>query len=288
MAIRLGDIQFINSWPVTYGLKAKKIASQLKVVSGVPAQLNRRLLTGELDASAVSSMLYLRHQEEFVPVPGLCIRSEADVASVLVASREPLEKLETKTIGISNQGATTPVLLKLLLKERKLPLTLEVTHLRFPEILEAYPAALLIGDEALQASREKKHWHFWDLGQAWADWTKLPCVFALWVVRRHLVERSPEVLTEIRTDLEASYAWGRAHTEELVQSMQKIFPWEKAFLKQYLNRLSYDFDTKAWEGLRRLSREAEAVGLLEKGTTQALPAKRAGWIREKRQELALR
>ena len=153
MAIRLGDIRFLNSWPVTYALRKGIIPSDVQMVSGTPAELNRKLLTGELDASAVSSILYLRHLEEFVPILKFCIRSESGVHSVLVVSRQPLEKLVGKKIGVSNEGATTPVLLKLLLHQRKLKISLEVTSLRYPKILEEYPAALLIGDEALEASQ---------------------------------------------------------------------------------------------------------------------------------------
>lgn len=271
MVMRLGDIRFLNSWPVTYALGQGRVpAGDLKLVSGSPAILNRRLLMGELDASAVSSILYLRHQEEWVPVPGLCIRSEGAVASVLVVSREPLEKLQGGKIGISNQGATTPVLLVMLLRRSQLRFSLEVTPLRFPEILEAYPAALLIGDEALEAAQSGVPFFTWDLAQEWAEWTKQPCVFALWVIRRRLLEKTPELLNRLQEVLLASYAWGRTHEDALVAAMRRLFPWEATFLRAYLAKLSYELDEKAWEGLKRLAREAEKIGQVPPGTGRKL------------------
>ena len=264
--IRLSDIQFINSWPVTYALRQGIVPADVKSVSGTPAQLNRKLLMGELDAGAVSSMMYLKHHEEFVPVPGLCIRADNAVASVLVVSRRPLKYLEGVTIGMSNQGATTPVLLRLLLKQKRIRCALEVSTLRFPELLEAYPAALLIGDEALQAAQSQEALYTWDLGQSWADWTGQPCVFALWVVRRKLAEQDPEILDRLEAALHASYAWGQSHEEKLIEAMRKIFAWEAPFLKRYLSKLSYDFDAKAWTGLKRLASESEKGGVLAKGT----------------------
>ena len=268
--MNLGDIEFLNSWPVTHALRRGIVSSGVKMVSGTPAELNRRLLTGELDAGAVSSMLYLRHTEEFVPVPGLCIRSDSPVQSVLVVSRQPLTTLKGRTLGVSNQGATTPVLLKILAAQRRLKINLETTPLRFPGILEEYPAALLIGDEALQASQSADGLQWWDLGEAWTAWTKRPFVYALWVMRRSLAEKEPQALEALTEGLRASYEWGGAHQDEMIGEMRKIFPFEATFLRRYLQAISYQLDARAWAGLARFAREAERVGELPRGTARKL------------------
>lgn len=265
MSLRLGDIAFLNSWPVTYALRQGLVGGDVAAVLAPPAELNRRLLSGELDASAVSSLLYLRHQEEFIPIADLCIRSDGGISSVLVVSRKPLEALKGKTIAISNQGATTPVLLKILLKEKKLRMNLEVSSLRYPEILEEYPAALLIGDEALVASQEESLIQ-WDLGEAWARETNLPFVFALWVVRKKFAQEAPEKFSQLSQALHASYEWSKRHPKELVSAMRKTFPWEITFLIRYLSKLSYDLDDRAWKGLRHFAWEAQRLGELPKGT----------------------
>ena len=272
--IQLGEIQFLNSWPVTYALRPQIVESPVHVVASTPADLNRRLLSGELDASAVSSFMYLRHQEELVPVPGLCIRSDGGVHSVLVVSRQPLTTLKGRTIGVSNQGATTPVLLRILAAHRQLKINLEVTQLRFPEILEEYPAALLIGDEALVASQSSENLQWWDLGEAWTSWTKQPFIYALWVVRRQWAQQQPELLEQLKEALQSSYDWGRGHENELITGMRTTFPFEANFLRKYLKALSYEFDAKAWDGLNRFAKEAEAVGELTKGTAQRLSSSR--------------
>ena len=284
MATLLGDIEFLNSWPVTYALRLRLVDGEVKIISGTPAQLNQKLLTGELDCSAVSSMLFLRHLEELVPIPELCIRSDGGVHSVLVVSRQPLEKLRGKTVGVSNQGATTPVLLKILLAHRGLKMNLQVTPLRYPEILQEFPAALLIGDEALVAAQDSALWLrlpegaapgasallTWDLGEAWTSWTKLPAVFALWVMRRKLANEQPRLLGEIGDTLRESLEWGKSHREELIGQMRKIFPLEATFLRRYLSDLSYDLNEKAWAGLRRFAREAERIGESPRGTEKQL------------------
>ena len=269
-ALRLGDIQFLNSWPVTYALRKGIVASDVTVVSSTPADLNRRLLTGELDAGSVSSLMYLRHQEEWVPIPGLCIRSDSGVHSVLVVSYQSLSTLKGRTIGISNQGATTPVLLDVLSRQRQLKINLQVTNLRYPEILEEFPAALLIGDEALEASQSADGLQWWDLGEAWTSWTQLPFVYSLWVIRRPLIEKRPELLQSLQQLLVESYAWGKAHRQELIAVIRKTFPFEVTFLRRYLDALSYDLDAKAWLGLVRFGKEAEAIDELPSGTVRKI------------------
>ncbi len=268
--IRLGDIQFLNSWPVTYALRKGIVPAPVQLISSTPADLNRRLLIGELDASAVSVMMYLRHQDELVPVPGLCIRSDSDVHSVLVVSRQPLTTLKGRTIGVSNQGATTPVLLKILAARKQLKINFETTDLRYPEILEEYPAALLIGDEALEASQSDSGLQWWDLGEAWNEWTDQPMVYALWVIRRQLAEERPSSVEDLRMALELSCSWGKEHQNELIAGMRKIFPFEANFLRKYLQAISYGMDRIAWEGLVRFAKEAEAIGELPKGTAKHL------------------
>ncbi len=267
---RIGDIQFLNSWPVTYALRKGLVETGLQCVPGTPAELNRRLLTGELDAGAVSSFLYLRHPEELVPIPDLCIRSDSGVHSVLVVSRQSLATLKGRTIGVSNQGSTTPVLLKILSNQQRLKINLAVTSLRYPEILEQYPAALLIGDEALRASQSAESLQWWDLGEAWNQWTRQPFVYALWVVRRSVLEKHPGAVEEIHQALETSARWSQAHETELVVAMRRTFPFEITFLRKYLAALSYNLDEAAWKGLRRFAKEAEKLGELPKGTLRRL------------------
>ena len=273
--LRIGDIHFLNSWPVTYALRKGLVEAGLQCVQGSPAELNRRLLTGELDAGAVSSFLYLRHQEELVCVPDFCIRSDAGVHSVLVVSRQSLATLKGRTIGVSNQGSTTPVLLKILSHQQRLKINLAVTSLRYPEILEEYPAALLIGDEALRASQSAEGLQWWDLGEAWNQWTRQPFVYALWVVRRSVMEKHPEALEEVHQALSASYRWAAAHREDLVAAMRKTFPFEVTFLRKYLTALSYRLDEAAWKGLCRFAKEAERLGELPTGSGRTVMVRQA-------------
>ena len=51
--IRLGRISYVNMAPVFYRLE-----TDVQEVQGVPTELNRRLLAGELDVAPISSIEY--------------------------------------------------------------------------------------------------------------------------------------------------------------------------------------------------------------------------------------
>ena len=56
--IRLGRISYVNMAPVFYRLDAR-----VEEVAGVPTELNRRLLGGEIDLAPISSIEYARNAE---------------------------------------------------------------------------------------------------------------------------------------------------------------------------------------------------------------------------------
>src|SRR5438045_5631401 len=147
--------------PVFYRLDAG-----VEEVSGVPTDLNRRLLDGDIDVAPISSIEYARHADRRRLLPRLCGCSEGAVESIQLVSRKPLEQV--RTIAVTPESATSVVLTKVLLPEaRHVPLG------------EGAQAKLLIGDAALKSAFEDPTPHY-DLGRLWLERTGLPMVFAVW------------------------------------------------------------------------------------------------------------
>ena len=273
--LRLGDIQFINSWPVTYALAQGQVGPfSGTMVRGTPSQLNAQLANGTLDVSAISVLAYLQQAEELLLLPDLAIGSESGVNSVLLVSRLPLRELVGQTIAVTEAGATTPVLLRILLEQAHgVSARYEVTPAQFPEVLQRYPAALVIGDEALRALPVARDDYFaWDLGALWRDWAKLPMVYAVWAVRRAVVETAPELVGQLHEALLASKQWGLSHLDQVAQAAAAASGFPAAMVADYFRGIRYELDQPARAGLRRYSECAQALGAVPADTVRALSA----------------
>src|SRR5438270_9640553 len=159
--IRLGRISYVNMAPVFYRLDA-----DVEEVQGVPTDLNRRLLAGEVDLAPISSIEYARHADQLRLLPRLCVGSQGAVDSIQLVSKKPLEQV--RSVAVTPESATSVVLTKVLLPE--------ATHVPSGEEADA---KLLIGDAALKSAFEDPTPHY-DLGRLWLERTGLLMVCAVW------------------------------------------------------------------------------------------------------------
>ena len=158
---RLGRISYVNMAPVFYGLEA-----DVEEISGVPTELNRMLLDGELDIAPIPSIEYARNADRLRILPRLCVSSEGAVDSIQLVTRMPFGQV--RSVAVTPESATSVVLMRILLPKAEIvPLGMEAD------------ATLLIGDAALRSAFEDPTPHF-DLGRLWLERTGLPMVFAVW------------------------------------------------------------------------------------------------------------
>src|SRR6266702_3898066 len=158
--VKLGRISYVNMAPVFY-----RLGAEVEEVQGVPTELNRRLLAGELDLAPISSIEYARNADRLRLLPRLCVGSEGAVDSIQLVSRKPLEQV--RSVAVTPESATSVVLTKVLLPEAE--------HVPLGEEADA---TLLIGDAALQSAFNDPTPHH-DLGRLWLERTGLPMVFAV-------------------------------------------------------------------------------------------------------------
>jgi len=191
-AIKLGRISYVNMAPVFYRLDA-----DVEEVSGVPTDLNRRLIGGQIDVAPISSIEWARNADSLRLLPRLCVSSEGAVDSIQLVSKLPLERV--RSVAVTPESATSVVLTKVLLPDAtQVPLG------------EEADAKLLIGDAALKSAFEDPTPHH-DLGRLWLERTGLPMVFAVWAAPEPLVDG----LTELEDALVASVRAARAEPELL-------------------------------------------------------------------------
>ena len=238
--IRLGRISYVNMAPVFYRLEA-----EVDEVSGVPTELNRRLLAGEIDLAPISSIEYARNAQTLRILPRLCVGSEGAVDSIQLVSRRPLEQV--RSVAVTPESATSVVLTKVLLPEAvQVPLG------------EEADATLLIGDAALRSAFEDPTPHY-DLGRLWLERTGLPMVFALWAA----AEPVPAGIAALEDALVASVRLARAEPENLAFEASQRYGYPAGFLARYFEKLRYRFGPRERAGLYTFLELARDAGELD-------------------------
>jgi chorismate dehydratase len=238
--IRLGRISYVNMAPVFFRLEA-----DVEEITGVPTELNRRLLDGELDVAPISSIEYARNADRLRLLPRLCVSSEGAVDSIQLVSRLPLEHV--RTVAVTPESATSAVLTRVLLPEAaQLPLGAEAD------------AKLLIGDAALRSAFEDPTPHH-DLGRLWLERTGLPMVFAVWAAREPVAE-GVQALEEA---LVASVREARAEPEALAYDASGRYGYPAGFLARYFEKLRYRFGPRERAGLYTFLELARDAGELD-------------------------
>ncbi|PKM76500.1 MAG: hypothetical protein CVU90_12605 [Firmicutes bacterium HGW-Firmicutes-15] len=265
MRPRVGHIQFINCFPLFYGLIEKKFLLEVDLIKGNPTDLNRMLADNLLDLAPISSIAYARNYREYVLMPEISISADGDVKSIYLFSKLPIEQLDGKKIALTNISATSHALLRIIMA-RKYGLAPEYFS-STPELgamlIEA-DAALLIGDDALRAKyNQDPRLYAYDLGKEWKDMTGLPMVFAVWAIRKDFVEKKLGQVKMIKDSFIDSMNYSLEHIEDVAC---KAAQWEEIpadYLVDYFNSLRFDFDERKQEGLMQYYKEAHKLGLIE-------------------------
>src|SRR5581483_10462181 len=222
-----------------------RVDAEVEEVLGVPTELNRMLIDGELDAAPISSIEYARNADKLLLLPRLCVASEGTVDSIQLITRMPLEQV--RVVAVTPESATSVALTKVLLPD--------VQHVPLGEEADA---TLLIGDAALRSAFEDPTPHY-DLGKLWLDRTGLPMVFAVWACPVPLADG----LADLEQALVNSVRTARAEPEQLAYDAAERFGYPAGFLARYFDKLRYRFGPRERAGLYTFLELAQEVGELD-------------------------
>jgi predicted solute-binding protein len=241
---RIGSVPYLNARPLIYGIEEL-------VTLAEPARLADLLYRRQFEAGLVPAAEVLWH-DRYDILDGVAIASDGRVDSVVLAHREPVEKLTR--IAVTPVSRTSVWLLRVLLKARYGTVP-EFYPLPAGATLAEHPAMLMIGDQAIWY----RHQHadpLWDLGTAWKELTGLPFVYAVWALQRGGAAgaRLPQLLRQAKAN-------GLAHLEEIVQDAPEA---TASYRREYLTRcVSYHLGEPEKHGLRRFQRYLNEFGLIE-------------------------
>ena len=234
----IGKIPYLNATPF-YNFLEKE---NFKILSTSPFNLGKFSKENKIDAGLFSLVNFFEQEQELELLDG-CIATRDQVKSVILFSNYVWKDLEHKTIGITDETATSVQLLKILLEKKyRIKANFEVI-----KNTKKFDAILLIGDKALQF-KNKNNFHLtFDLASEWYDWQKLPFVFAVLAMKKNMPLEKKNSLRKI---LQTSLEKGKDNLESV-----GLFHGEKTGLSkneivEYLQGFNYHLGEREKEAIK--------------------------------------
>lgn len=261
--LTIGRIGYLNVLPIYQPLENGTVpGGPFRFVAGPPAELNKRMEQGELDVSSCSCVEYATRPNRYYLVPDLAIGSCGPVQSVLLLSRRPVTALDGREILVSSQTHTSAALLRVLLTQRyRIRVSPRVGDATAELQAGQRPEAILcIGDEALLLRHHSDYPVTLDLGEAWRQWTGLPFIFGVWIVRREAWRSRNKRMVRACTALWQGKAAGLANLESICRHASRRTGLSMEAMRSYFHGLVYDLGEEEQAGLRLFFRHLVAVG----------------------------
>ena len=262
--LTLGFISFLNCVPFFACLKDNGFSGDF--AAGVPSELNRMLQSGELDVSPSSSFEYARNWRDYVILPQHSIASQGPVKSVLLFSPVELHDLEGQNIAITGESATSINLLRVLLREfyQLKNVTDKVPECAIEDLIRQKKPALLIGDRALRMAQNLPAGvKVFDLGELWTRNTRLPFVFALWMIRKDAIAKYAESLKHLGSQLMKSRTQVLAHPHSFAETAARKTGIDAETIANYWQTIDYRLDDEHQKGLKLFFSLCLKYGLLQ-------------------------
>ncbi len=258
---RVGIVSFLNTLPLVYGLEK---LTGLDCRPSVPSLLVGRLLAGEVDIALCSSIDYQRAPEPLVTVPVGMLGCDGPTLTVRLYAKTPLHRVER--VFCDTDSHTSITLMRIMLRERygTRPEIVDYDareHMAQNRPVDGPEAILLIGDKVVtDAPPAGRYPHQLDLGAAWADETRLPFVFAIWLARRTPDGAGVRLAAAV---LDRQRRYNRQRLDTIIHRCAPPRRWPKHLAARYLkHNLRYVFTDRSREGLTLFYEKALAHGFI--------------------------
>lgn len=229
--IRVGIINYLNVKPFLYGIQHSGIMNEIELIETYPAKLAQMLKDDNVDIGIVPVAALPEIPEHYI-VSDYCIACDGPVASVCLFSEVPVNRIQK--VMLDYHSRTSVALTQVLLKHYwKISPVLEYTENEdYRSLIRDTTAGIVIGDRAFDQRRQSSY--FYDLGEAWKEYTGRGFVFAAWVANKQLPEGFLKAFNEAN-------AFGLAHIDEVVRDN----PFPLYDLKKYYKyNINYVLDDK--------------------------------------------
>ena len=256
----IGELSYISglpiSWPLDHG---ELVVDGLRRVTGRPGELDAMMASGELDAGPISTLEYIRRRDRYHLVPDVSVSAWGRLGSATLFSKGSFAKLHGETIVMPPFGATANALIQWLL-HRMFSIKAQYVEAEgtLEELMDRYPAALVIGDRAVQDARRGERYQQLDLGEAWWQIMHTPVVTSVWAVQKSLPEADQQALADLFTRAKAI---GQAHHAAVVAEASARIDVPLPEVEAYYALLNYELTPVHETSIRLLAEDLAEVSI---------------------------
>lgn len=270
MTLTIGKIDYLNIWHV-FQLLADVCPEgpDFHYVPGHPNELNRALSAGTLDISPSSSFEYLLNAEQYRLLPGASISAAREVQSVLFLAPVDPEGLAAwmsanpGPVCVTGASATSTALLKVLWTQKWGLPDADWLHVPPGSGLATGRPFLEIGNLALHHFiSPPTGYRIIDLATQWSEWTGLPFVFAVWIVRRALSPCTQVLLSRLGQEISRITDELDRHYPELAERPSRPDWLCSSDLQRYWQTMSYGLGPAEQAALALFGERLTTQGLL--------------------------
>lgn len=235
--VKVAAISYLNTLPFIYGLENHSVSKQMDLTVCTPSAGADMIISGKADIGIIPVAAV-----PFIPnykiVSDYCIGATANVASVLLCSDLPLEKITRIYLDTDSRSSVmlTRILCRLFWKIAPEFIDFDFNNSEF----SLHHSYVMIGDKALEHGTKFKY--VYDLAGEWIHFKGKPFVFACWITNK-------ELDAGFIRDFNNALAYGVNHIDDAVENAKLTFT--KQFARDYLsNNISYHLDNHKKEGLQ--------------------------------------
>jgi len=260
MRLRISAISYLNTAPLMWDFEHGDAGRQFDISYTLPSACARALAEGAADIGIIPAAAYTQIPGLQI-LPDVTIASRRAVRSILLVSKQPIEKV--RTVALDTSSLTSVALTKVLF-ERWLGGARTYTPMApdIEQMLAECDAGLVIGDPALKIDRSR--YLTLDLAEEWIRHTGKPFVFAFWAVRGGALREADSAL-----DLPTIFRDSRDHgltpasLNQIAREWAPRFGLTEAEVHSYLTEnIHYQLDSGCLEGLQLFYRYAAEIGAL--------------------------
>jgi chorismate dehydratase len=290
--LRIAAIDFLNPAPLMWNFEHAPEAARLRqrytLERMTPSNCARALADGRADIGLIPIAAYAT-TPGLTLLPGCTIASLDAIRSLLLVVRSDAEQrtdqepdlvapahaemARIRTVALDTASRTSALYTKILFQKYWQK---EIAFVQHPpeldRMLEVADAALLIGDPALFALRDRAvRYHrtgqplrYIDLGHIWHTAAGCPWVSAVWAIRTDTLSAlSDQEAETVLQDFTESRDAGLRHIPELIAEWSPRLQMPPAVVETYLSRnIHYVLDEPVLAGIDRFFADAHELRLI--------------------------